>query len=100
MRQRETQGEGCEGHLSKMVRFNPRRCVLCRSCANSRSLETGSTRLEDGQMCHAGLELSSAVVECESYVRDPALPPNILSLRLEMFRPRKLAAEFKPRRIP
>jgi hypothetical protein len=84
--------------LSSMGRSRLRRCVLCRSCANSRFRESGSTQLEEGGTCHAGLVSSSEVVECESYVRDPMLPANILSLRLENLRPGKLQRQFLLRR--
>ena len=33
-------------------------------------------------------QLNALSGDCESYIRDPKLPPNVLSIRLEMPRPR------------
>ena len=61
--------------------------TLCRTCANSLLRDGGTERRAFERTCRAGLELAPLANECESYVRDPRLPPNVLSIRLDMPRP-------------
>ena len=62
--------------------------TLCRTCANSLLRDGGTERRAFGRTCRAGAELAPLATDCPSYVRDPKLPPNVLSIRLEMPRPR------------
>jgi hypothetical protein len=65
--------------------FPPR--TLCRTCANSLVREGALERRSLERTCAAGVELNALSGDCECYVRDPKLPPNVLSIRLEMPRP-------------
>ncbi|HEX4779818.1 MAG TPA: hypothetical protein VH301_03635 [Usitatibacter sp.] len=62
--------------------------TLCRTCANSLVRGSGEERRGLGRTCRAGVELNALSGQCESYVRDPGLPPNVLSIRMEMPLPR------------
>jgi len=62
--------------------------MICRTCANSLVRDGAEERRGIRRTCHAGVELRALAMECESYVRDPKLPPYVLSIRLEMPRPR------------
>jgi hypothetical protein len=71
-----------------MARSNPIPRTLCRTCANSLVRDGGEERRDVRRTCHAGVELRALAMECESYVRDPKLPPNVLSIRLQIPQPR------------